>query len=364
MKAALNNDRGIALVVTIMIMALLLSITGSGLLFSAINLKTTSSFKAGSNAFYVADAGIRHALAVIPSGSTFNYSTSTEVASGSLGTSYTYTVTAINDSTSPGGNTRAILTSTAVDSKGTKRVVEAYVERSAQYGFGATSMPGSDAATTETNFSGDSFTINGNDYCGAAPAVPGISVTDSDLATEITNDTTSDGGLSSGQMDNVIGDGGTPSVQSMAELDMTVSEIADAYLANSHVDLNGGNYSGGTWGTSDAPVITQINGDAKIQGTVEGYGVLIVEGGLDVAGTFTFHGLVIARGDIEVQFTGNAGIYGSLMIDESTTEDAGYEFDVRGNANIQYDSCALAAADGWVTLPKAAKLIAWQEKFS
>jgi hypothetical protein len=364
MKAALKNDRGIALIVTIMVMALLLSITGSGLLFSAINLKTTSSFKRGSNALYVADAGIRHALAVISAGTTFDYSTSTEVASGSLGTNYTYTVTAVNDSTSSGGNTRAILTSTAVDANGTKRVVEAYVDRSTKYGFGATSMPGSDAATTETNFSGDAFSINGNDYCGAAPAVPGISVTDPDLATEITNDSTSDGGLDSGQMDNVIGDGGTPSVKSMAGLDMTVSEIADAFLANSHVDLDGGIYSSGTWGTSDAPVVTQINGDAQIQGTVEGYGVLIIDGALDVAGNFTFHGLVIARGDIEVQFSGNAGIYGSLMIDESITQDAGYEFDVRGNANIQYDSCALAAADSWVTLPKAAKLIAWQEKFS
>ncbi len=224
-------------------------------------------------------------------------------------------------------------------------------------------MPGSVADKTETNFSGDSFTINGNDYCGAAPAVPGISVSDADLATEITNDTTSDGGLSSSQMDNVTGAGGTPSVQSTAGLDITVSEIADAYLALEHVDLEGGTFSSGTWGTSGSPAITQITGDAQIQGTVEGYGVLIVDGNLDVAGNFTFHGLVIARGDVEVQTTGNVGIYGSLMIDESEILDAGYELDVRGNANIQYDSCALSAADGWVSLPKAAKLIAWQDKF-
>jgi hypothetical protein len=89
--------------------------------------------------------------------------------------------------------------------------------------------------------------------------------------------------------------------------------------------------------------------------------VLIVDGALDIAGNFTFHGLVIARGNVQVQITGNAGIYGSLLIKESTVEDPAYELDVRGNAHVRYDSCALAAADSWVPLPKTAKLIAWQE---
>ena len=151
---------------------------------------------------------------------------------------------------------------------------------------------------------------------------------------------------------------------SIQPLSQTVSQLADAYLAHSHVDLAGGNYSStGNWGTSAAPQITRINGDAQIQGTIEGYGVLIVDGTLGVAGSFTFHGLVIARGDVQVQVTGNAGIYGSLLIDNSTTADAGYELDVRGNAAIRYDSCALAAANGWVPLPKAPRLLAWQEKF-
>ena len=89
-----------------------------------------------------------------------------------------------------------------------------------------------------------------------------------------------------------------------------------------------------------------------------------MDGTLGVQGNFTFHGLVIARGTVQVQITGNAGIYGSLMLGASTYDDAGYELDVRGNAHIRYDSCALAAANGWVPLPKAAKLVAWQEKLA
>ena len=52
------------------------------------------------------------------------------------------------------------------------------------------------------------------------------------------------------------------------------------------------------------------------------------------------------------------------MIGGSTEPDPDYELDVRGNAHIRFDSCALAAANGWVPLPKAAKLVAWQEKLT
>ena len=72
--------------------------------------------------------------------------------------------------------------------------------------------------------------------------------------------------------------------------------------------------------------------------------------------------LVIARGDIGVQVNGHAGLYGSLLIEESTTQDPTVELDIRGNAVIRYDSCALAAAEGWLPLPKATRMLAWKEK--
>jgi len=375
MKNPLKNSQGMALVVIIFVGAILLTLTGASLLFSSLDLKATSAMKGGTIAFQVADTGIHHALAVIPAGTTFNYSTDPNnptcvIPSSScsstqydFGGGYSYTVTAINTA----GNTQAILTSTAFGPNGTKKVVVAYVGRGS-YGLGAVSVPGSPADKTETGFSGDSFTINGNDSCNAAPATPGIVVTDSALATEITNNTTTDGGLEPGQMDNVTGLGGAPSVVTISPLSQSVSQMAQAYLNvpdHPPTVLEGGNFSSNdTWGTSSSPRITRITGNTQIQGTVEGYGVLIVEGALDVSGNFTFHGLVIARGDIQVQFTGNAGVYGSLIIGESTTLDSNLELDVRGNATVRYDSCALAAANSWAPLPKAAKLVAWQEKLT
>ena len=380
MKSLLANSRGVALAVVIFMVAILFTLTGATLLFSGLDLKMTSAMKTGTSTLHVADAAVQHALSVIPPGTTFNYSTdpnnptclipssSCATTKYEFGNGYSYTVTGV----STAGNSQAILTSTAFGPNGAKKVVVAYIGRGG-FGLGATSLPGSPADQTETNFSGTSFSINGNDNCNTAPAplfpVPGIVVTDSALATEITNSTTSDGGLASSQMANVTGAGASPSVGVIAPLSQSVSEIANAFLNHStqpHTTLEGGqNFSSSeNWGTAGSPRITYIEGGAQISGNVEGYGVLIVDGPLDIAGTFTFHGLVIARGDIQVQVAGTAGIYGSLLIGESNVLDGGYELDVKGNATVRFDSCVLTPADNWVPLPKKAKILAWQEKLN
>lgn len=58
MKMKLNNDRGISLVVVLMVMALLLTVIGAGLLFSGINTKVAMNYRTGSKAFNAADTGI------------------------------------------------------------------------------------------------------------------------------------------------------------------------------------------------------------------------------------------------------------------------------------------------------------------
>ncbi len=348
------------LTVVIMVTVLLLSIIGATLVLSQLELKKTSNHILNTQALALADAGVQHALAVIPPGNNFPYTNETLVVPSTAYSSlpgFSYSVNAINTA----GGTQAIFTSTALGPNGTKKVIVFYAGRG-DYGLGSVHAPGN-ADNVETRFEGTSFTIDGSDRCSAAPSVPGISTTDLALVTEITNGTLTDGGLDNNQMDSVTGAGGAPSVMVKSESSMTVSQMADAYLALSHVDLPGGNYSSNeSWGTSTTPMITQITGDAQIQGSIDGYGVLIVNGSLDIAGNFTFYGLVIARGDIGVQVNGHAGIYGSLLVEESTTQDPTVELDIRGNAVIRYDSCALATAEGWVALPKAARMLAWMEK--
>ncbi|MBI2997197.1 MAG: hypothetical protein HYY46_01860 [Deltaproteobacteria bacterium] len=361
LSLTLKSEKGLALVLVIMVSALLLPLLFSGVRSSGLNLQVAANLKVGDITLQVADMGIQHALAAIPSGGVFTYSSTTPIvpltAHPTL-TGYSYSVTAINTA----GGAQAILTSTAQGPNNSQKVVTAYIARG-NYGLGAVSLTGSLASTTETSFSGTSFEINGTDQCGMASAVPGVAVTDPALQTEITNNTTSDGGLASDQMNLVTGSGGSPSVLVVPPTTPTATQLADQFLALTHTDLAGGHFSGNdSWGTSASPRITRINGNADISGTIDGYGVLIVDGALDISGNFTFNGLVIARGDIQVQINGNAGINGSLMLGESITYDPQVELDVRGNAHVRFSSCNLNAANGWVTLPKQAKLVAWNEK--
>ena len=57
-SARLRDERGITLVVILMVMAILLSIIGAGLLFSGINTKISGNYNVGLKAFYAADTGI------------------------------------------------------------------------------------------------------------------------------------------------------------------------------------------------------------------------------------------------------------------------------------------------------------------
>lgn len=362
---ALYNQNGIALILALFVMVLLSVLLGSMLLFAGINIRAATHWKSGVTTLQAADAGIHHALGIIPLGHVFSYTANTTLLSSfPFENGHSYAIDVINDPASPGGDTRAILTATAFGPNQAKKVVTAYIKRG-NFGLGATSLPGSLAQNAETNFSGDTFTINGNDRCNKVPAVPAIMVTDPALATEITNETSSDGGLTVGQFDNVIGPGANNSVRATAPPEKSVLRYADDYLAFPHTTLPGATYGGNDhWGTNGLPRITHVTDDVRIAGTIDGYGVLVLDGALHVSGDFTFNGLIVMRGEGEIRATGNAKIYGAVLIAENTTQDADYELDIRGTVNIQFDSCALAAAEGWSPLPKLPEITAWNEKMS
>jgi hypothetical protein len=66
----LKENKGITLVVVLMIMAILLSVIGGGLLFSGINTKITGNYQSGTRAFYTADAGLGHAMGQLSANTT------------------------------------------------------------------------------------------------------------------------------------------------------------------------------------------------------------------------------------------------------------------------------------------------------
>lgn len=370
-----KNEKGIALVVIIMLMAVLTLFTGAGLLFSGLNLRTASYLKTGNLAFYAADSGIQHAVRLIPNGTTFPYTTETPLLNSvPLSNDYTYTVTAINGS----GGTKAILTSTGKNSNGARRVIKAYIARSVWTPPGAIYLPG-EPQYIETRFNGSSFQVNGNDAnpggapgSGAASPVPGISTSAGGTTTEIIG--SPGGSLSSTQYSQIAGLGGSPSVRTSSTT-IDVNQLATDLIASGvegidRQTLPGGSYTGGEWGTSTLPKITHITGDGTVTGVLTGWGVLIVDGNLSTRGNFTFSGLVILRGEASIHGSATADesatIHGAVLINESPTADSGNELEIGGSGKVYYSSQAIAkVVSRWSlpfsTLPSPAKLISWQE---
>ena len=65
MITLLKNERGIALAVLTMLIAILASMTGAALLFSRIDLMISGNYRTGTGALYAADAGVDVALSQI-----------------------------------------------------------------------------------------------------------------------------------------------------------------------------------------------------------------------------------------------------------------------------------------------------------
>jgi len=110
---ALRSERGVSLVVVIMLMVIILAITGAGLLFSSVELRVSGNYRVGTQAFYAADTGASFAFARI----VLDPDQSTALFSGTLNNgSLTYcsgTPTTSNNCTNP-----QLLTVTSINSPG------------------------------------------------------------------------------------------------------------------------------------------------------------------------------------------------------------------------------------------------------
>lgn len=404
MRTTLKNDRGIALVVVLAMMVILLSITGGALLLSGLNLKTASNLKSGGGAIHAADAGIQHALTVIPTGTTFSYSTSTPVASSATSfNGYTYTVTAINDSASTGGNTRAILTSAATGPNSSKRTIKAYVGRSTTTWTppGAVYIPGASTSPVSFDPSGTSFTVTGNDTnydntSGSQPSLIGITSPTSSIITNVNNALNSDA-----KRQRVTGSGYAPGPPVIASVQTTSTSVDVQTMATNFINqvtavtcppkcTNGLSTSTSTCpttlptprpvpdpcilGTDAAPQVTYLKQGTDhihLDGNVTGSGVLVVEGMAHIQGDFNFHGIIIQLApatdadDVDESnkffMQGNARLYGGLLLGPNNQD---LRFKLKSTAAIRYSSTAINMVNtnwGSCCAPKAAKLIAWSE---
>lgn len=388
MKNILRDSRGIALAVILYIMTILLMLSGASLFFSQLDLKITSNYKLGTQALELADAGVQHALNIIPVEVDFTSLLGTTLvnsASFSSLAGFSYTVTVENDPGDSSGATKdtngiAILKSTALGPANVRKVVKAYVRRSIPRG--AIYIPG------KANYINDLFngnaTANGNDTnldnsTGPESPVPAIATTSDDTTTKITNDIDA-----VNKQNQFIGYGGIPSVMSTVKIG--VPDLANKFISLPHVTMAtaGETITNSQLGTLDTPQITVVTsttgtvhfsgqpscnppGSANCSGQNFGAGVLIVQGDLVLSGGFTFAGLVIVLGNPgsnpHVNMELNSHIHGMLMLAESTQVDVAKELQMSGNSRVQYSTQAIQMVNSTWRQAVPEKLIAWKEDF-
>ncbi|RPJ59873.1 MAG: hypothetical protein EHM23_12590 [Acidobacteria bacterium] len=247
-----------------------------------------------------------------------------------------------------------------------------------------------------SGFSGNSFEIDGYDHSGMdynqvvgghsdqnLPAFPGISCLydaagQGDAAGAVDAVT---GQLSDQQQNNIVGEGGTPSVRDATQ-DVRDSPNEDAInifdgnflvnFANSMAAVADYKYPDGATlsgdeiqlGTSENPKVTLALGDLQLNGSGEGAGIMIVRGTLDVGGSFTYDGVILVLGEGELRLHGaNKSFLGGIyVVNVTKNADGSATFgtptvDVQGNSRFYMKSDSIAM--GYSLLPM--RVLSWRE---
>ncbi|HEY8470481.1 MAG TPA: hypothetical protein VIL18_12595, partial [Longimicrobiales bacterium] len=89
--------------------------------------------------------------------------------------------------------------------------------------------------------------------------------------------------------------------------------------------------------------IIYAEGDLHITGGTAGQGILLVEGDLEMTGGFQFFGITIIRGKLKT--TGRGGhLNGVTLVQSGASLDSNWESVARGNAEVNFSSCAIQRA--------------------
>jgi Tfp pilus assembly protein PilX len=389
----LKNESGVALITGLVIMVLLTGIGTYAINMTEIDQTLSTNLKVSKQAFYLAEAGIERgrqpilastSLPPAPAGFTESLPSVT----------YTGTYSVTYPSIMPQAAAwqyRITIESTGKIGTASKRL-QAFVTKVYDLSDAAISIRGNEA---HSNFTGNAFLVDGRDYdhltgnlTTVAPEL-GITVPTSGLESVV------ESALSSSQLDNIKGIGGTSTEPSVGVSQLlpssTITSLANsicnaAPLLNRLVTvLNGALSFNGTTtlGTRASPQIYCIDGvgtpgnmEVSIQGNFSGAGVLVVRNADLVAkGNFKYEGLIIVTGN-KVGFGmiggGQQDVYGSIVINETSTDGSSYkELVLQGNAAVKSSQSALAYAKqlipvSWLstiisTFPVSVQQVSWAE---
>ncbi len=381
-RRPLRNNHGVSMVLTLLLLLVFLSLGAFALQFSGLDLRIANNHISGTQALYVAESGLMHALVTINRIGVVNFNqdivqrwstlfpANPTSVPGVPSLRYQIQLTAGADPANTG-----TLTATASGNSQSQRVVVARLVRASAFdGRGALYLASN---TVTPAFNGSAFEIDGNDYDLAGRRVTGGTVKPG-IATR--NDSSTNavvGQLNTQQIPSVQGLGYstnplTPSVATAGGPDVAgLNQIIGDILSRPGVQtINDSNITGGTtFGSINHPQITHLtNNDVTLAGNISGCGILIADGSIKITGNTDFIGWIIVRGETTINATvqddttvlGNANILGSLWTGDINVR-------VGGSAVIDYSTAALTLADqvdnGGGPVPKPMLITSWYEVY-
>jgi len=287
---------------------------------------------------------------------------------------------------------------TAYGENGTRKnsvaVIEAVLHR--EMTFDMTAPFSLISKQVNANFDGNSFLVDGYDHSGMTiqdlnghkddsltpfTAIsclydnPGLG----DATAAVNNVRTA---LDGNKGDNVIGDGGKPSVADetlevkaspnddaenifspayLQKIANQVAAVAD-YSFPTGTDTSTKFSGGDVFGTVANPKVTYVKGNLDIQGNCSGAGIIVVTGDMSGNGGFDFEGLVLVLGTGKVSFGGaNKTILGGIVVAKlnpgppTTFGDA--TIDIRGRSEFYFAGDKIRLAASLLTM----RALSWRE---
>lgn len=173
-----------------------------------------------------------------------------------------------------------------------------------------------DAPFSEIVLTGTQFCIIGYDY--SPPSIggssPGLHVGGLQSTSRLVRDQVRTA-MNGSRMGNIMGVNGSGDIY-QGNFAMDINNIYRDAVMNAGQTHDGENISG-TFGSAASPVILHVTGDADVQGSFDGYGILVIDGNLDTSnGNIFWEGLVIVNkeSDMNIHFGHSSLIYGVMIV--------------------------------------------------
>jgi len=160
-------------------------------------------------------------------------------------------------------------------------------------------------------------------------------------------------------VNQIVGAGGNPSIRQVDAIDLD-RIVEQSLLAKTH-DLAPGTHSNFVLGAPDPAgiVVAVCDGNLRLSGTAEGYGVLVVNGDLVCAGELLWTGIVIVRGRATMVGGGSRKrMIGALIVGEEVADANSAGLRLTGTVNLDYSSQAIALSQSRLTMMT---VLSWQE---